>query len=154
MIRQYWETLRFIYQKPSAWVITVLGSGVIGFIFFYFTYFDLTVGNLGMTFALTQVILQMLIALLFGINLAIFSGKVALAASAKKKSAAATTLGAIVSIIVAGCPACGITLASYLGIATIFTALPFYGLELKLLGFGLLLFSILYLLRKYGQCQR
>lgn len=50
--------------------------------------------------------------------------------------------GSITSVIVSGCPACSITLASYLGLASLFTLLPYNGLELKIIGTGILIRSV------------
>jgi hypothetical protein len=43
---------------------------------------------------------------------------------------------------VSGCPACSITLASYLGLAGVFALLPYNGLELKIVGTLVLIWSV------------
>ena len=48
----------------------------------------------------------------------------------------------ITSILTSGCPSCSITLASYLGLASFFALLPYNGLELKIIGTCVLIWSV------------
>lgn len=56
----------------------------------------------------------------------------------------ATLLG----LVAAGCGACGFTIFSLLGISASLSFLPFHGLEIHVLSFIVLLFSIGYMIRK------
>ncbi len=153
-MQKYIDSLYLVYSKKSSWPITLGATLLIGWVFFYFTYFKLTMGNLGTAYALAQVILQVLTSLLFGVNVTALWFKLQLAGSVKKQQSAATAFGGILSVIVSGCPACGITLASYLGIASIFTGLPLFGMELKIAGLLLILYSTVSLLKDVGSCKR
>lgn len=42
-------------------------------------------------------------------------------------------------ILVTGCPSCSVTIAAYIGLAGLFAALPFHGLEAKVIGILVLL---------------
>ncbi len=153
-MQKYVDSLYLVYSKKKSWLITIVAALLIGWVFFYFTYFKLTMGNLGTAYALAQVVLQILTSLLFGVNVATLWFKLKLAGSVKKQQSTATAFGGVLSVIVSGCPACGITLASYLGIATIFTTLPLYGMELKVVGLILILYSTASLLKDVGTCKR
>ena len=50
-------------------------------------------------------------------------------------------LGWFLGFLISGCPACSITFASYLWLASIFSIFPYYGLELKILSVFLLLYA-------------
>lgn len=53
-------------------------------------------------------------------------------------------IGSFLSVIVSGCPACGITIASYLGLSTLFAGLPFLGYEVRIGGILIMLWAIAY----------
>jgi hypothetical protein len=56
--------------------------------------------------------------------------------------------GIIIGLLVPACPSCAIGLLGVLGIGGFLTVLPFKGLELGVIGIGLLVFSIVYLSKK------
>ncbi len=150
--KQTIQTLSTVYSEARAWMLTALGAFLLGILFFLFTNFALIRGNLGLFHAVTIVILQTIIALLFGINMALLGHKVTVSMQTNKTAFGGTAFGAFLSLLVIGCPACSITLASYLGLATFVTALPFFGIELKILSLGLLLYSTRTLLHTATTC--
>ena len=95
---------------------------------------------------------QGLISLFFGINLSLLYHKIKLSRNANYKSSSSTVFGSFLSVLVSGCPACSITLASYLGLSSFLSALPFFGIELKIAGLGLLLYSTNYLAKNLYTC--
>lgn len=147
------ENLHIAYQNPHNYLISVLAALVIAVIMFMFTDYATTAGNMGRLHANLEVILQSSIALFFGLNLNLLITKLEIA-SFSKKATGTTTLGAIFSVLVSGCPACSITLASYLGLASVISALPFAGLELKVVGLALLVWSSIDLLKKLTICEK
>lgn len=87
-------------------------------------------------------ILIIVIASLFGINLELVLRKLKFL---KNQGNLHITIGAgIVSLISAGCAACGLSFASVVGVAGIVTLLPFHGLLLYLLSIIILFISLLY----------
>jgi len=56
------------------------------------------------------------------------------------------------SLIVTGCPACSITLASYLGLSAFISWLPYDGLELKILSVLLMWYAIFDLWKNLDVC--
>ena len=146
------NNLKLLYSQKKYYFITLISVIIIGVVMFYFTNFSLISGNQGKVFAYTQIFFQLIISLLFGINISALWYKLKLSSLVKEKTS--TSLAAILSVIVSGCPACGITLASYLGLATFFSALPFFGLELKIIAILLLLYSTNSLLKNLNVCRQ
>ena len=134
------------------YILTILAGFVMGAILFKFTEYDLIVGNLGRVYANTQVISQVCISVLFGVNLSILWYKLKLASGIDARAKGSTALGSVIALIVSGCPACGVTLAGYLGLASVFSVFPLYGLELKFVGLALLIYSTNYLLKNLNSC--
>jgi hypothetical protein len=147
------DALKQVYSKSSSYVITLFSSLILAAILFYFTEYELISGNIGIFHANAQVVIQLILALLFGINIAIFWYKIRLVSGVDAKAKGSTVTGTILAVLVSGCPACGVTIAGYLGLASIFSALPFFGLELKVIGIILLLYSSNYLLNKLNFCK-
>lgn len=87
-------------------------------------------------------ILMIIITLLFGINLELVLRKLKFV---KKQGNLHITIGAgLISLISAGCAACGLSFASVIGVASMVAILPFHGLILYFLSIIILLISLLY----------
>ena len=141
-MKQNIKFIGLVLSKKGYLIIATISSFIFFSAFLYFTDFKLMEGNLGQIHTTIYTSLSMLVILLFGlyVSLFVFRWKEKKALSTKTIGVGAVGTGA--SILVNGCAACSITLASYLGLASIISALPFYGLELTFLGAGLLAFSI------------
>jgi hypothetical protein len=139
-------------HKPT--VIIFLASLLAGILIqAAFTDYALLAGNQGRTYATIHVTAGALLTLLFSLNLGLLSFKLFSAAQVRKREAGGTFFGGLASVILTGCPACSITLASYLGLSGIIASLPFAGLEIKILGVVVLLISTESLLRKLTTCR-
>lgn len=87
-------------------------------------------------------ILIIVISFLFGLNLELVLRKLKFL---KSQGNLHITIGAgLISLISAGCAACGLSFASVIGVASIVTMLPFHGLLLYLLSILILSVSLLY----------
>ncbi|MEK6916512.1 MAG: hypothetical protein AABW92_02095 [Nanoarchaeota archaeon] len=148
------ETVKSIYKHKDSLPVTIIAGLLMASVLFYFTHFEQIYWNIGKIYAYSQVVIQILLSVLFGINIALLWYKLKFAASVNSgKEIGSTTVASVISIIVSGCPACGITIAYYLGIASIFTILPLYGLELKMIGILLILYSTNMLVEKLHACK-
>lgn len=110
-------------------------------IFAYFTHYDLILGNFGLIYALSQVIIQFLVSLLFALNTSLLYYKMNYIGGLSIQGTSGS-FGGLLSLLVSGCPACSITLAGYLGLATFFSSLPLAGLEVKIIALLILLWSV------------
>jgi hypothetical protein len=135
------QTFKQVYKNKGAWIISVVGFLIIGFIITFFTDFELTLGNLRGTYTTVLVLCEIVLAVLFGINASLIYYLVMKNQVHEWKATTSGSIGSLIGVLVAGCPACGITLASYIGLASFFAAFPLYGLELKFLGIALLLYA-------------
>lgn len=151
-MNQTLRNIRQVYAKPVSWLVTLVAAALLGWLLYAFTDYELMFGNFGTVFASVQVGVQVLIAMAFGVNAAVLAYKIKESAGMSKRAYGASATGSFLSILVGGCAACGISLASYLGLAGVVSALPFFGLELKLAGLGLLLYSTAALAKNVGVC--
>ncbi len=147
------SNLKLAFKEKSTIITFLIGFLVLLIIQFLFTDIPLLFGNLGPWRATAHILSDVLLAALFGLNLSLLIYKAKLA-SLSKKITATTTLGGILSVLITGCPACSLTLASYLGLASILSALPFGGLEVKIIGLLLLVYSTNYLLKTLTTCKK
>ena len=108
------------------------------------------------TVKLHSYISLILISLLLGIllSLTVYKVNLVIAPKTKNKKAGFFALtGTFLGAFAPGCAACGVGLASLLGISTAaLTFLPFDGLELSILAIGLLSFSIVKTTKDFSNC--
>jgi len=143
-----------VYKNKNYLLLFFITLIIISSIFIKFTNIDIIQGNFSNIYLYTQIILQILISILFSIYLPISIYKIRLYKSIPIKENLTSSTGTILGILVAGCPACSITLASYLGLASIISFLPYYGLELKIIAIPLLIYSNYSLLKNLKICNR
>ncbi len=84
---------------------------------------------------------------LFGVNIALLTYRIRRFGFPKLRQQAGTGIGSFVGLAASACPMCGSAILSTLGIAGGLAALPFGGLELKTLSFGLMALPIWLILR-------
>jgi hypothetical protein len=140
-MKQNWNHIKKVLSHKKYATIAIVSALALGAGITYLTNFSLIRGNLGDLFAFTYIGLNGAIAILFGAYLALL-----IQSMDEKKAFAAMTAtgfaGASASMLVTGCPACSVTLASFIGLGGLVAVLPFSGLELNVLGVGLLGYSI------------
>jgi len=152
-LSQRLSNMKIAYSKTSSYLITIIAALLLELLQLSFTDFPTIAGNLGMTYAIIEGTAQVLLSLLFGMNIALLWYKLKLASSVNVKEGGSTAIGSIIGIIVSGCPACSITIASYLGLASILSSLPFFGLEVKLLGIIIVLYATDSLAKNLTTCK-
>ena len=147
------QNLHVAYSSTAVAVATIIGASLIMVLQFLLTDMDTLAGNKGATFAAIEAGSGILLAVLFGLNVGLLWYKLRLASSIKAKEGGTALMGGFLGLLVTGCPACSITLASYLGLAGILSALPFSGLELKVLGIAVLIYSTDNILKNLLTCK-
>jgi len=130
------------------WIIT--GIAIIAIPSYYFMEKDLVIGNLWYWFYVWEMILSVTISILFWLFIWTTLYKIKYF-SLKKWSIG--IFGWFLGVLVAGCPACSITLASYIWLASIISVFPFYGIELKFLSVFFLIYAIYIWLRDLEVCK-
>jgi hypothetical protein len=116
----------------------------------YFIEPELMIWNLWYSFYITEVILSVFIACLFWIFLWSTLYKVDFF---KVKDTKSWFIWAFLGLMVSGCPACSITIASYMGLAWILSTFPYYWLELKFLSVFMLIYACYSTLNNLELCR-
>lgn len=131
----------------------VLGFAGFFATFAYFFHYDLTVGNLGRTYANAEVFSAALNAGFFGAYLSMATYRFRhYKTPVRTKHSGFAAIGTALSALVAGCPACAPTLASSLGLFSFVALFPGGGLGLKTLGAVLLAYSVTKTYRELDVC--
>jgi len=139
-----------IFNKKSSFFLLILGIWIIWYPSYYFTESLQIIGNLGETFYYTEIILSIAISILFWLFLASSFYKFRYFGA---KNTWIWWLWAFLWVIVSWCPACSITLASYIWLASIISILPFYWLELKFLSVFMLIYANYSIIKNLEICR-
>ena len=144
------KNLLKIISSPI-WVFwTILGIVIIAIPEYYFMNSCLVIWNLWKVFYNTEIILTILNSILFWIFLWWTLYKINFF-SVKKSWI--WLLWWFLWAIVSWCPACSITLASYLWLAWIISIFPYHGIELKFLSLFVLLYVDYSILKNLEMCE-
>lgn len=146
------KNLKKVLLKPSSALSTFIAILAIWSLFYYFKNTQLIIGNLGLTFYIAELTLDIFIALLFWLFIWSTVYKIYYFTAPKKKHIWVWWFASFFWIFVWGCPACSITVASYLGLASILSVFPYYWMELKVLSFIMLLYVVYDTLKTLEVC--
>ena len=130
-----------LLKNPYALWSGFLAAFLLWYIIEYFSDRALIFGNFWSTYASINIIIDIINIILMWLFVASFFYKRRLFGASSKNNQSGW-FGSITSVLVSGCPACSITLASYLGLASFFALLPYNGLELKIVGTLVLIWSV------------
>jgi len=151
-VKLIFKNLLKVLLKPSSSISTIISVIAIWSLFFLFTNKDLIIWNLWINFYITELILDIFIALLFWLFIGSTVYKIFYFSTHTKKHLWVWGVASFFGILVSGCPACSITLASYLGLASILSILPYHWIELKVLSFIMLLYVVYDTLKTLEVC--
>lgn len=150
-MRTIFFNLWHILKSPRDLLIGILFAWWLWWVISYFTDRALIAGNYGEHYALINLILDGINTFFFGLFVASFSYKRFTFSSVKEQQHSGW-FWSILTAIVSGCPSCSITLATYLGLAGVLSALPFGGLEVKGIATVLLIWSVISNIKKLFVC--
>ena len=134
-----------------AWILVLIL--MIAFQYWQFD-FQLVEGNLGLSFARAEVILYGVITILFTSFVILQTHKILAFSKTPKPKSLGGWFGGLLWILTVGCPACSITIASFIGLSAFFLALPFKWLEVKILAIILLIRTNYRMLKDLTTCKR
>jgi hypothetical protein len=146
------KNLRKVLFKPSSLIATLIAISAIWGLFAYFKNSELIIGNLWLTFYITELVLDISIAMLFWLFIWSTVYKIFYFSKPTKKTLWVWWFASFFWILVSGCPACSITVASYLGLASIISVFPYHWIELKVLSFIMLLYVVYDTLKTLEVC--
>lgn len=137
-----YKNTKKVLSKPSSLIATIIAILSIWTLFLAFKNTELIIGNLWYTFYISELALDISIALLFWLFVWSTIYKLLYFSTPKKKNLWIWWVASFFWVLVWGCPACSITVASYLGLASILSVFPYHWLELKVLSFIMLIYVV------------
>ena len=137
-----YKNLKKVLIKKISLLATIISIVAIWSLFNYFGNRELVIGNLWYNFYLTEFCLEILISVLFWLFIGTTIYKMIYFSSMSNKNTMIWWIWWFFWILVTGCPACSITLASYLWLASIISTFPFYWIELKVISFFMLVYVV------------
>jgi len=142
-----------VLKNKVSFLAIVISILAIWALFYYLGDYKLTIWNLWWNFYVTQLVLETLISILFWIFIWASVYKLIYFSTSNKKHSILWWVWWFFWVLVTGCPACSITLASYLWLASIISVFPYYWLELKFLSLFLLLYVVYDILHNLEACK-
>jgi len=150
--KQYLENMLLVLRSPQSLLWWIIAWFIVGVLWRYFMDFDLIIWNQWHTVAYTEFILFLVFVVLFGLFVSISIYKVLYFRSGDVTQIWLWWVGWFLSLLVVWCPACSITFASYIWLASMLSLLPYNGLELKVIWILFLLYSCFASLRTLQTC--
>ena len=147
------ENFSEIFSRKSYFSFSIVLFLLLSYIFHIFTNYALIVGNYSSLYLYVQIMSQFVISLLFALFLPITIYKIRKFSAFSVKKQGTSVFATAISLIVGGCPACSITIASYLGLAGFVSFFPYAGLELKLITIPLLGYATYSTLNTLNVCK-
>jgi hypothetical protein len=147
------SNLKKVLSHLPSLIVWLLWCLVVWSISYYFIDTDLILGNLWTGFLVYEILFDIAIVILSWIFFASTTYKILIFSQAKNTSTWGGLIGTFFWVLVSGCPACSITLASYLGLGSLLAILPYGWMELKLIAFCILLWSCYFTLRDLETCR-
>lgn len=145
-------------------ILTIVLSVVLFFVYWYLT-FMFTYKNSpfvyaqmnGETFLIFSLALNAFLALLTAVNIAVIIYKIDVRKTLTKTSVGrqgtASFGGTVAGVVSSGCPTCGVLLPGIVGSSLGLGLLPLKGLEIKLLGVGILTLALYAGTKKVDKCE-
>jgi len=139
--------------KSKIWIFgIILGSVIIALPSYYFFDKEMIIWNFWYNYYLLELSLIIIISILFWLFLWASLYKIIYFSKIEKKSSL-WLFWWFIWILVTGCPACSITLASYFGLASVISVFPFWWIELKIISVFLLLYVVYTTIRDLEVCK-
>lgn len=147
------KNLKKVLNHSPSLIFGMSMSALILLLSYLFTDIDLIEWNLWKSFVIYEISIDIIIAILSGIFIAGSMYKIYYFSKPEVLKTGSWVFWSFIGILVSGCPACSITLASYLWLWAILSSLPFEWMELKILAFIILMISNYLILRDLELCQ-
>ncbi len=147
------QNLKKVLSSKTPVISTIIAIILIGSLFNYFSDRELIIGNMWYGYYIFELSLEIIITILFWLFIWSTVYKIKYFSKPNKKHLWIWWVASFFWIIVAGCPTCSITLASYLWLASILAVLPYYWLELKVISVFLLVYVVYDTLKTLEVCK-
>ena len=148
----FYHNLKEVFSKTSHISISLVCFSIMFFVFYSTTDTLAILGNLGKVYIVATWISQILVALLFSVFISVFVYRWKYFSSFSIKDISGSATGGTLGILASGCPACSVTLASYFGLVGALSYLPFFGLEIKILGILIISYALYSSIKNLKSC--
>ncbi len=152
-MKEFKDNFLEIFKNKNYIFLSIITFILIGLIFEYFTDSELIKGNMGVNYFYILIMSQVLISFLFAIFICAFYYKYKKFNIVQTNENSASFSALFLGILVAGCPACSISIASYIGLAGLISLFPYYGLELKIIAIPMLIYANYSTIKNLNTCQ-
>lgn len=122
-----------IFKDPIACTFGFISFVLIVVMGYFFGDISNEIGNLWITYVVVQYTAHLLLAIIFGLFVAATIYKIRYFSHIDHSKTTLWGTWGIIGVILIGCPACSISIASYMWLGTLLTQLPWFGLEIKIL---------------------
>jgi hypothetical protein len=136
-----WKNSKLLFSHTPSLIGGCIGAVGFAFVLWYFSNNALMKGNYGIVYFSLDYIINIFITLLFGLFVASFIYRRSLFWRHEKRSGLGVVWG-FLGALVSGCPACSVSFASYLWLASLIALLPYHWLELKIISLCLLVYTV------------
>lgn len=126
------QSLRHLVHSRFAIICGLFAMILLFVVWWWMTDLDLSLGNRWKRMFCFQIILYLFFCVLFGLFVAATVYKIRLYWTSDKHTSGIWAIWWFLGILVAWCPACAVSIASYIGLASIVSLLPRGGIELKI----------------------
>ncbi len=147
------QNLKKLFKSKLAVFVWIISWIFVLFLSMHFVDYVHIVGNQWKFYANIEYYSNYLLAILFWLLMACMTYKIYFLWSFALWKNSWWLFGGIISIFAIWCPACGITLASYVWLSSVFLSMPFFGLEIKIIWIILLFIILLFLLKDLDTCK-
>lgn len=152
MMSLFFSNVKKVFTNRVAMLIWLLCTIVFLWVSKYFSNIPLMMWNLWYTRAYISISLHVLIWMLLGILVWSMVYKWRYFSKFDTTWWALWWAGSFLGILITWCPSCSITVASYLGLWSLISLLPFYWLEVKVLWLLLLWYSVYDTIKNLETC--
>lgn len=140
-------------NKPYLFLAVAVALGS-GYLLYLFSSFSMILYMDSIFYIISTIGMSILIALFFGIDIALITYKFNLSKKMGLKENSSSIFGMVGGAIGSGCPICGATVLGFLGVSGGLAILPFNGLGLKALSLGLVLFATYKVSENISNCKK
>ena len=148
-LKNLWDLFTNIYSFFTMMLVLI----ILGYIFWYYSALELVIWNLWYIYAYSEIVIHILIAFLSSILFGALVYKKSCFSKISKREWLLWFIWTFFWILVAGCPVCTVTLASYLWLWWILLTLPYYWIEFKIVWLLLLIYGAYFSVRDINVCK-
>jgi hypothetical protein len=148
----YIQHILLVLTSPLSLLSWLLWWSIIGVLGWYFMDVSLIIWNQWPLVAYTELVLFGIFVVFFAFFIAVSVYKFSYFQVNNTKQLGRWSIWWFLSMLVVWCPACSITLASYVGLASLISFLPFQWFELKVIGIWFLVYANISSLRSLHTC--